>query len=64
MAVLDSTPADADAPVARAQADWLDEALGRTRAAWKLVMFHHPIYASHPTRETPILREAWVPVTS
>ena len=29
---------------------------------WKFVMFHHPVYASHPKRESPALGEAWVPV--
>ena len=51
-----STPA-----MARTQAEWLDAALGRTRAAWKFVMFHHPVYASHPTRESPALRRGLGP---
>ena len=25
-------------------------------------MFHHPVYPSHPWRDTPALREHWVPV--
>lgn len=62
VAVLDSTPATVDAGLARRQAEWLDRALSRTAATWKFVMFHHPVYASHPTREYPSLREAWVPV--
>ena len=62
VAVLDSTLASVDAGIARKQADWLDDALGRTEAEWKFVMFHHPVYASHPKRESPALREAWVPV--
>jgi acid phosphatase type 7 len=62
IAVLDSTLAVSDPALARKQAEWLDEALARTSAAWKIVMFHHPVYASHPTRENPSLRDAWVPV--
>lgn len=62
LAVLDSTAAVTDPDQARRQADWLDEALARTRRRWKLVMFHHPVYASHPSRESPGLRDAWVPV--
>jgi 3',5'-cyclic AMP phosphodiesterase CpdA len=48
--------------MARTLADWLDAALSRTKARWKFVVFHHPIYPSHPTREQPQLAEAWVPV--
>jgi hypothetical protein len=62
LAVLDSTSASVDPESARKQAEWLDAALGRTRATWRLVMFHHPIYASHPKRESPALGAAWVPV--
>jgi hypothetical protein len=61
-AVLDSTLAVADAAAVRHQAEWLDAALSRTRAVWKLVMFHHPVYSSHPRRDNPALREYWVPV--
>jgi hypothetical protein len=62
VAVLDSTLAVSDPSQALRQADWLDTALLRTRRTWKLVMFHHPVYASHPARESPALRDAWVPV--
>jgi hypothetical protein len=62
VAVLDSTLAVSDPSKAEVQAQWLDAQLSRTRRAWKLVMFHHPVYASHPWRESPALRDAWVPV--
>jgi hypothetical protein len=62
IAVLDSTLAVSNLRLARLQAEWLDAELARTRATWKLVMFHHPVYASHTTREYPALAEAWVPV--
>jgi len=61
-AILDSTLAVADTSQARRQAEWLDAALGQTQATWKLVIFHHPVYPSHPWRDTPNLREHWVPV--
>jgi hypothetical protein len=62
VAVLDSTLAVSDPRQADRQARWLDAELSRTSRPWKLVMFHHPVYASHPARESPALREAWVPV--
>src|SRR5262249_662584 len=62
IAVLDSTLAVCDPAAARRQAEWLDTTLARTRATWKLVMFHHPVYPSHPWRDTPPLREHWVPI--
>ncbi len=61
-AVLDSTIAVADDRAARAQADWLDARLEATRAPWKIVAFHHPVYASHPWREQPKLKEIWGPI--
>jgi hypothetical protein len=62
VAVLDSTLAVTDHAKARLQAKWLDECLTRTRRTWKLVMFHHPLFASHPSRESPALRDIWEPV--
>ena len=46
----------------RRQADWLDATLEQTKASWKFVMFHHPVYPSHPWRDMPALREHWVPI--
>jgi tartrate-resistant acid phosphatase type 5 len=37
------------------QLAWLDEALGRSRAAWKLVIGHHPIYSGGEHGNTPEL---------
>ena len=62
LAVLDSTQALYDVDSARVQAEWLDRELARTRARWKIVMFHHPVHASHPSRENPPLEAAWTPV--
>jgi acid phosphatase type 7 len=61
-AVLDSTLAVWDPDAARRQADWLDETFSRTKARWKIAIFHHPVYPSHPWRDMPALREHWVPV--
>ncbi len=59
VAVLDSNLAIYDSRLARVQAEWLDEALTKTRATWKFVTFHHPVYASHVSRENPALGAAW-----
>ncbi len=61
-AVLDSTLAAYDPAAAKEQADWMDAIFGQTRASWKFVMLHHPIYPSHPWRDLPALRECFVPV--
>jgi hypothetical protein len=61
-AVLDSTLAAYDPVAAKSQADWLDATLARTRASWKFVMLHHPIYPSHPWRDLRALRETFVPI--
>ena len=61
-AMLDSTLAVSDKRAAERQAAWLDAALNRTHSTWKLVIFHHPVYPSHPWRNTPNLREHWVPI--
>ncbi len=62
VAVLDSNLAIYNPEAAKGQADWLDRALGETRATWKFVAFHHPVYASHPSRANPQLGQAWGPV--
>jgi hypothetical protein len=62
IAVLDSTLAVSSTVEARRQADWLDAVLAGSQANWKFVVFHHPIYPSHPSRENPMLREHWAPI--
>jgi hypothetical protein len=62
VAVLDSTLAVCDPIQARRQAEWLDATLENSKASWKFVLFHHPVYPSHPWRDTPALREHWVPI--
>jgi hypothetical protein len=61
-AILDSTLAVSDSRQAKKEAKWLDEALSETHATWKFVMFHHPVYPSHPSRDNPELRHLVVPV--
>lgn len=44
---IDSDPAEPDGIAATSkQALWLKSALGASRAAWRVVMFHHPPYSS------------------
>ena len=62
VAVLDSNLGIHDSRLARVQAEWLDRTLSRSRATWKFVMFHHPVYASHVSRENPELGASWGPV--
>lgn len=61
-AILDGTAAATSPSRAKKQAEWLDQALAETRAEWKFVVFHHPIYPSHPSRDNPLIRENWVPI--
>ncbi len=44
------------------QTEWLDRVLGDSDARWKTVIYHHPLYASHPERDNAPLREAWLPI--
>ena len=44
------------------QADWLDARLGESKAVWKFVLFHQPIYSSKPNRDNPHLRDVWMPI--
>jgi hypothetical protein len=61
-AVLDSTLAVTSEVEALRQAHWLDTTLQQSNASWKFVIFHHPVYPSHPWRDTPALRTHWVPI--
>jgi hypothetical protein len=44
------------------QTPWLEEQLSRSKAKWKFVSFHHPVYASHPDRNHQHLLDAWGPL--
>lgn len=52
---------DSNMPAA-SQTEWLEETLARSRALWKFVAFHHPVYSSAPNRDNKTLRELWVPI--
>lgn len=44
------------------QVEWLDRVLGESTARWKVVIYHHPFYASRPGRDNYPLRETWGPI--
>ena len=44
------------------QTEWLDRVLEESEARWKTVIYHHPLYASHPERDNAPLRHAWLPI--
>lgn len=44
------------------QVEWLDRVLGESDARWKVVIYHHPFYASRPGRDNHPMRDAWGPV--
>ena len=54
--VLDS---DSDETLA-AQADWLGARLDESRAPWKVVVFHHPIWPPRRWFSSDRIREAWM----
>jgi tartrate-resistant acid phosphatase type 5 len=48
--------------VSRAQLEWLDRELGRSKARWKIVYGHHPIYSYGVHGDDPTLRDTLLPV--
>lgn len=44
------------------QSEWLDAELGKTKATWKFVVYHHPAYSSAPKRDNKPIREVWGPI--
>ena len=44
------------------QAEWLEHQLAATRATWKFVIYHHPMYSSAPKRDNKAVRESWGPI--
>ncbi|WP_226702903.1 purple acid phosphatase family protein [Microbulbifer elongatus] len=44
------------------QINWLDRVLGESDARWKVVIYHHPFYASREGRDNKSIRDAWGPV--
>jgi hypothetical protein len=52
---------DSNAPVEQ-QTEWLDRTLGASKARWKIVTYHHPVFSSAPNRDNTRLRELWTPI--
>jgi 3',5'-cyclic AMP phosphodiesterase CpdA len=44
------------------QVPWLETALGKNRARWTVVTFHHPLYSGSVARDNARLRALWKPV--
>lgn len=44
------------------QAAWLDRTLAASKATWKFVSFHHPVYSPAITRDNRKIRETWGPI--
>jgi hypothetical protein len=59
--VLDGTSA-LDLGTAQAQARWLEQVLGDSRAAWNLALIHQPMFSPRQDRENTLLREHVLPV--
>jgi acid phosphatase type 7 len=41
------------------QTAWIEQQLSSTDAVWKFLVFHHPLYSSHPRRDNVELRAIW-----
>jgi hypothetical protein len=48
--------------VTRAELDWLDAELGRSKARWKVVFGHHPIFSDGKYGDDAVLRESLMPI--
>ena len=44
------------------QTDWLRDTLSQSQDRWKIVIAHHPFYASKAHRDASDLRDAWCPL--
>jgi hypothetical protein len=44
------------------QAKWLDQELGRSKARWKIVYGHHPIYSYGTHGPLPVLQQSLLPI--
>lgn len=53
---------DGNRPADRRQLTWLAGALRRSRAPWKVAVFHQPAYSCSDHGSTPAIQERWVPV--
>ncbi|HXJ21370.1 MAG TPA: metallophosphoesterase [Polyangia bacterium] len=48
--------------VTRAELDWLDAELGRSKARWKVVFGHHPIYSEGLYHDETALQQSLLPI--
>ncbi len=55
--VLDTTAPHFDAQVA-----WLEAQLQQSRARWRILSMHHPVFSSGGNRDNPEIREALLPI--
>lgn len=62
--VLDTTPIARGKSKAQEQVVWLEQALAHSRAAWKIVIGHHPIFSHGPHGDTREMIEAIEPILS
>ncbi|HEX2031052.1 MAG TPA: metallophosphoesterase [Actinomycetota bacterium] len=53
---------DGNRPADLRQLTWLGDALRRSRATWKVAVFHHPAYSCSDHGSTREILERWVPV--
>jgi 3',5'-cyclic AMP phosphodiesterase CpdA len=44
------------------QAQWLEGVLQNNPNKWTVLTFHHPVFANEPSRDNPVLRNAWLPL--
>ena len=47
---------------AESQSAWMDKILAESDAAWKIAVFHFPIYSAQPERDYKSIRRHWVPI--
>lgn len=59
--VLDGTSA-LDLGTLQSQTNWLDERLAEAPGAWKIVLFHQPVFTCARPGDTPVLKAAWKPL--
>lgn len=59
---LDVFVLDTNQPDLKLQADWLDAQLKASKARWRIVTMHHPIFSSAGERDSPAGRELLLPI--
>lgn len=59
---LDVFVLDTNQPDLKPQADWLDAQLKASKARWRIVTMHHPIFSSAGERDSPAGRALLLPI--